>query len=136
MRTTGGRICMQNKGICCCFVFFCLLCAVWVVNCRQVLSEKQEGERGSGRPMCLKQNTADTVMFYGSDASSTNWLQTLSLLSVHSTLLFPRSRMLRGHGENSLLLVCGASWAVGGVERRLWWMGGIKVRGEERGSCP
>ena len=25
--------------------------------------------------------------------------------------------MLRGHGENSLLLICGASWAVGRVER-------------------
>lgn len=58
------------------FFFFCLLCAVWVVNCRQVQSEKQEGERGSGRPMCLKQNTVDTIRFYGSNASRTNWLQT------------------------------------------------------------
>lgn len=117
-------------------MLFCLLCAVWVVNCRQVQSEKQEGERGSGRQICLKQNTVDTIMFYGSNASRTNWLQTLSLLSVHSTLLFPWSRMLRGHGENSLLLICGASWAVGRVERGLWWVGGIKVREKKRGSCP
>lgn len=55
-------------------------------------------------------------MFYGRNASRTNWLQACSLLSVHSTLLFLWSRMLRGHGENSLFLIYGASWSVRRVE--------------------
>lgn len=98
------------------FRAFCLLYAAWVMNCSQVQSEKQEGREGSGRRICLEQNTVDSIMFYGRNASRTNWLQSRSLLSVHSTLLFPWSRMLRGHGENNLLLTYGASWAVGRVE--------------------
>lgn len=85
------------------------------MNCRQVRSESRKGREGSGGQISLKQNTVDSIIFYGRNASRTNWLQARSLLSVHSTLLFPWSRMLRGHGKNSLLLICGASWAVGGV---------------------
>lgn len=43
---------------------------------------------GSGRQICLEQNTAGSVMFYGKNASRTDWLQARRLLSVHSTLLF------------------------------------------------
>lgn len=95
---------------------FCLLYALWVVNRSQVRSESSKGREGSGGRISLEQNTVDSIIFYGRNASRTNWLQAGSLLSVHSTLLFPWSRMLRGHGKNSLLLICGASWAVGTVE--------------------
>lgn len=63
--------------------------------------------------MGLEQNTVDSIIFYGRNASRTNWLQARSLLSVHSTLLFPWSRMLRGHGKNSFLSVVPAGLLVG-----------------------
>lgn len=115
--TTGGKICMSNKGICCCFsLFLFALCRVG--RELQPGAEREAGKRreGSGRRICLEQNTVDSIMFYGRNASRTNWLQAPCLLSVHSTLLFPWSRMLRGHGESSLLLICGASWAVSRVK--------------------
>lgn len=119
-----GFACKTKESV----AVLCFLSAVCFVNCSQVWSEKQKGGEGSGRRICLEQNTVDTIMFYGSNASRMNWIQARRLLSVHSTLLFLWSRMLRGHRENSLLLTYGASWAVGRVEWRLWWVGGIKVQ--------
>lgn len=46
----------------------------------------RKGREGSGRQICLEQNTVDSVMFCGRNASRTNRLQSGSLLSVHSTL--------------------------------------------------
>jgi hypothetical protein len=63
--------------------------------------------------VCLEQNTVGNVMFDGGNASRTNWLQVGSQpaeCAFH--VVFPRSKMLRGHRENSLLLISGASWAI------------------------
>lgn len=117
MTTIGGRICMGNKGSCCCSVP--IVCA-WLPGfpsaprcSRQRRGGSGEGVMGPrGGERAKGGNTVDSPAFYGRNASRTNWLKSRRLLSVHSTLLFPRSKIHRGHAENTLLLFYRASRAV------------------------
>lgn len=112
MTSVGGRICMGNKG------GWCRSVPVSAGVCACLSGAPGCGYGGDGTGMGERTkagNTVDSPAFYGRNASRINRLKSRRLLSVHSTLLFPQSKIHRGHAENTLLLFYQASWAVSEV---------------------
>lgn len=125
MTTLGGRICMENKGSCCWSVpVVCALLPGFPSQPTQVQwAAAARRPWGGGEGRAKGGNTIDSPAFYGRNALRTNRFKSRRLLRVHSTLLFPRSKIHRGHAENTLLLFFTEP-------------AGLFLRWEERGSCP
>lgn len=88
MTAAGGRICMGNKGSCCCSVPAVRASLPGFPRC----GGSAGGRAGGG-------NTVAGPVFYGRNASRTSWLKPRCPLSAHSTLFFPRSKTHRGHAR-------------------------------------